>query len=388
MGLVDDRLKRREFMVRGARWGGGLMLSAAAADLLAACGSSTATPASDQQLLSGSGPIALDTLKAKAKAEGGVLNATGIPPEWANYADILTGMQKNFSVNVDYKAQAEYTSAQEIEAITSTKNGQGFVPDIGDVGPQFGPIAIQQQLVVPYKHAHWADIPDNLKESTGLWCAEYYGAQAMVVNTNVVKNVPQDWSDLQKPEYKLKVGLDNPPTQANDALMSVWSASLASGGSLNDIGPGIDFFKKLKANGNFTPARANEANLKTGEVGIGLMWDYLGLGFKEKFAGSPGIQVIIPPSGSLAGYYISLVTKFAKHPFTARLWNEYIFSDEGQLDYLKGFAHPMRFQALVAAGKVPAALQAKLPSSAQYKNVKFPTADQSKAANVKIQANW
>ena len=386
---LDYRLRRREFLVNGARVGGAAFAGVALADLLAACGGTTSGgPASDAQLLASSSSISMDTLKAKAKQEGSKLNATGIPPEWADYKDILAGMQTNFSVTVDYKAQAEYSSAQEIQAIQSTKSGNGFVPDIGDVGPSFGVVAVTDKLVVPYKNANWNDIPDNMKEPTGLYCGEYYGAQAFVVNTKLVKNIPQDWADLQKPEYKHQIGIDGDPRQATDALMAVWSASLGNGGSPDDVGPGIDFFAKLKSNGNYTPARSDQAHMQTGEVAIGIFWDYLGLGFRDTFAGNPDLKVVIPPSGSLAGYYVGIVNKYAKHPFTARLWMEYIFSDEGQIDYLKGYAHPARYQALAAANKIPADLAAKLPNSAQYANVKFVTPDQQKAAASKMAANW
>jgi len=68
---------------------------------------------------------------------------------------------------------------------------------------------------------------------------------------------------------------------------------------------------------------------------------------------------------------------------------EYIFSDEGQLFYLKGYAHPVRYQKLVDAGKVPADLAAKLPSSAQYTNVKFVTdLSLQDAATTVINQNW
>jgi putative spermidine/putrescine transport system substrate-binding protein len=70
------------------------------------------------------------------------------------------------------------------------------------------------------------------------------------------------------------------------------------------------------------------------------------------------------------------------------LWIEYIFSDEGQLFYLTGYAHPARYQALVSAGKVPADLAAKLPPAAQYANVKSPSPDQVNAAASIITQNW
>ena len=119
------------------------------------------------------------------------------------------------------------------------------------------------------------------------------------------------------------------------------------------------------------------------------MWDYLGLGFRDTLAGKPNLQVVIPSDGSIAGPYVSIVNKTAPHPFAARLWIEYIFSDEGQLNFLKGYAHPARYQKLVSTGKVPSDLSAKLPAAEQYAKVKFVT-DVSKlttAASLLTQ-NW
>jgi putative spermidine/putrescine transport system substrate-binding protein len=185
------------------------------------------------------------------------------------------------------------------------------------------------------------------------------------------------------------VGIDGDPRQANDAFIAVYSAALAKSGSLNDIQPGIDFFAQLKKKGNFTPARSSVANMTKGEVAIGIMWDYLGLGFRDQLAGKPNLKVVIPSDGSIAGPYVSIVNKTAPHPFAARLWMEYLFSDEGQLFFLTGYAHPARYQKLVAANKVPANLAAKLPSADQYANVKFVT-DLSKldTASSVVTQNW
>src|SRR5579864_8973655 len=151
----------------------------------------------------------------------------------------------------------------------------------------------------------------------------------------------------------------------------------------------IFFFAKLKKNGNFTAARSSIANISKGEVAIAVMWDYLGLGFRDQLAGKPNLKVVIPSDGSVAGPYVSIVNKTAPDPFAGRLWIEYIFSDEGQLFYLKGYAHPARYQKLVAAGKVPADLAAKLPPAAQYNNVKFVTdLSQQDTATTVINQNW
>jgi putative spermidine/putrescine transport system substrate-binding protein len=369
---------RREFIRRA----GALGLSATALSaFLEACGSSPTTTSSTAIPL---GPIDMNTLITKAKQEGD-LQAIGIPPEWADYKDILAGYASKY-VKVDYKVEAEYSSAQELVVFkNSITHPHG---DIGDVGFKFGPQAIQQGLVTPYKHSHWNDIDASLKDPDGNWCTEYYGAQAFVINTDIVKTPPTSFADLLSNSYKNMVGIDGDPRQANDAFIAVYSAALANGGSLDNIQPGIDFFAKLKKNGNFTVARSSIANVSKGEVAIAVMWDYLGLGFRDSLNGKPNLSVVIPTDGSLAGPYVSIVNKTAPHPYAARLWIEYIFSDEGQLFYLKGYAHPARYQTLVSQNKVPADLAAKLPPAAQYANIKFPGIAQLDAASTVVTNNW
>lgn len=380
LGNVFAPHNRREFIKRAAALG---LSASALSAFLEACGSSTTTGSTSTVNMAG--PIDMQTLITNAKKEGS-LQAIGIPPEWADYKDILAGYSSKY-VPVDYKAEAEYSSAQELEVFkNSIHHPHG---DIGDVGFKFGPTAIQQGLVTPYKHSYWDDIPANLKDPNGNWCTEYWGAQAFVINTDIVKNPPTSFKDLLNNSYKNMVGIDGDPRQANDAFIAVYSAALAQSGSMDDIQPGIDFFAQLKKKGNFTPARSSVANMSKGEVAIGIMWDYLGLGFRDQLAGKPNLSIVIPSDASIAGPYVSIVNKTAPHPYAARLWMEYIFSDEGQLFYLTGYAHPARYQKLVSTGKIPSALASKLPSADQYANVKFVT-DLSKldtASNVVTQ-NW
>lgn len=356
---------RRDFLKRTGAFG---LSAGALAAFLEACGNSS-TASNIPSNVNMAGPIDINTLMAKAKEEG-KLQAIGIPPEWADYADILDSYSKKY-VQVQYKAEAEYSSAQEVEVFKNSK--QHPHGDIGDVGFVWGPQVIQQGLVTPYKHAKWDDIPAELKDPNGNWCVEYWGAQAFVINTDIVKNPPTSFAQLLSGNYKNMVGIDGDPRQATDALNAVYSAALARSGSTTDIQPGIDYFAELKQKGNFTSARSNIANITKGEVAIAIMWDYLGLGFRDQLAGKPNLQIVIPTDGSIAGPYISIINKTAPDPFAARLWIEHIFSDEGQLYYLKGYAHPARYQALQAAGKIPADLAAKLPAAEQYANVKFVT---------------
>lgn len=373
---------RRDFIKRAGALG---VSTAALTAFLEACGSSSTTTGSTTSSVNMAGPIPMQTLITNARKEG-QLQAIGIPPEWADYKDILAGYAAAY-VPVAYQAEAEYSSAQEYEVFkNSLHHPHG---DIGDVGFKFGPQGITEGIITPYKHSHWDDIDASLKDPNGYWCTEYWGTQAFIVNTDIVKTPPTSFKELLSGNYKNMVGIDGDPRQANDAFIAVYSAALAMSGSTTDIQPGIDYFAQLKKKGNFTSARSNVANISKGEVAIAIMWDYLGLGFRDQLAGKPNLQVLIPSDGSIAGPYVSVVNKTAPHPFAARLWIEYIYSDEGQLDYLKGYAHPARYQKLVAAGKIPSDLAAKLPNAEQYTNVKFVTDTNqlTTAANV-LSQNW
>ena len=43
-----------------------------------------------------------------------------------------------------------------------------------------------------------------------MWTGGYYGVMVIETNTAAVKNLPQNWSDLLKPEYKGQVALSGP----------------------------------------------------------------------------------------------------------------------------------------------------------------------------------
>ena len=78
----------------------------------------------------------------------------------------------------------------------------------------------------------------------------------------------------------------------------------------------------------------------------------------------------------------------APHPEAAKLWMEYLYSDEGQLSFLGGFAHPVRFASLLAAGKIADDVLKALPPADAYKNVKFATSEQVTKAQKTLADMW
>ena len=111
--------------------------------------------------------------------------------------------------------------------------------------------------------------------------------------------------------------------------------------------PGLKFFAELNEAGNFVPVSGQAAPLVQGATPISIRWDYLALGYRDTLKDNPAVEIVVPKSGVVAGVYVQAISAFAPHPNAAKLWMEYLYSDEGQLVWLKGYCHPIRFNDLV-----------------------------------------
>jgi putative spermidine/putrescine transport system substrate-binding protein len=224
-----------------------------------------------------------------------------------------------------------------------------------------------------------------VKDEEGYWYGDYYGVLSFMVNKDVVAEAPQDWPDLLKPEYKSHVGVSGDPRTSNQAILTVYASALANGGSLDDAMPGLEFFAELNKAGNLVPVIANNALVARGETPLRITWDYIALAGADELAGNPPIEVVVPKSGRLGGVYVQGVSAYAPHPNAAKLWMEFLYSDEGQLLWMKGYCHPIREADLRARSVIPEDLLAKLPDVA---GAAFPSVEQQDAAKKLITGNW
>lgn len=321
----------------------------------------------------------MDALVKAAKKEG-TLQAIALPRDWANYGALIDGFQKKYGIKVEVE-NPDGASQDEINAVTSRK-GQDRAPDVLDLGSSFALSAAQQGLLAPYKVAGFADIPEGQKDAKGRWFNDYGGYISIGCDAKRVKTCPTTFADLLKPQYKGQVALNGNPTKSGSAFGGVWAASLASGGSFDDIQPGLDFFAKLKKNGNYTPVESTPATVEKGETPISIDWDYLNAGYADEFK-KKGLdwKVSVPSDGKFSQYYSQAINKDAPHPAAARLWQEYLYSAEGQNLWLKGYARPALMTAMEKAGTLDKTAAAKLPEVSG--TPAFPTeAQQSKAKTV------
>jgi putative spermidine/putrescine transport system substrate-binding protein len=360
-----------------AACGGAASQAPATAAPTAAPPSAAATAAASED------PMA--ALVTAAKAEGGLTTIALPMAGWCDYKKLMDGFTAKYGIPIN-DLNPDGSSQQEVDAIKANKDNKGpQAPDVIDVGLGFGPTAIADGILAPYKVGTWADIPDSAKNADGYWYGDYYGVLSFETNTDVVKNVPADWSDLLKPEYKGQVALSGNPVKSNQAISGVWASAFANGGGADNVQPGLDFFKKLNDAGNFVPVIAGKATVAAGETPIRITWTYNGLGDKDALAGKTNITVAVPTTGRFGGMYIQAISAYAPHPNAAKLWMEYIYSDEGQNIWLGGYCNPIRYDAMAKAGTLDPAAAAKMPDTT---GAFLPTLDQITKATTAIAAGW
>ena len=334
-----------------------LVLLAAVALIVGACSGSGASPSNAANTATSAAAMGgMDALVAAAKAEG-KLNVIALPPDWANYGGVIAAFKAKYpEITID-EQQPDANSQQEIDAANTLK-GQDRAPDVFDLGASVA--LANTSLFAPYQVAAWADIPADLKESTGLYSPDYTGYMSIGCDAGKV-TMPATVADLLKPEYKGMIALNGDPTAAAAGFNGVVMASLANGGSADDIAPGVDFFKKLNDAGNLLPVDPTPATIASGQTPCVIDWEYNNAAQTDTLAGQIDWKVIIPSDAPpVASYYLQAINKDAPHPAAARLWEEFLYTPEAQNLWLKGYARPVLQAKMVADGTVDQAALGKL----------------------------
>ncbi|HEX4814784.1 MAG TPA: ABC transporter substrate-binding protein [Nonomuraea sp.] len=284
-----------------------------------------------------SGFATMERLAEAAKREG-ELNVIALPRDWVNFGEVIDTFADTYGLKVN-ELEPGASSDRQIAAAAQLK------PDVFDLTLD---VAVREAArFAPYKVQGWQDLPDHVKDPSGAWYAAYGGYMSIGYDPRAVKP-PASFADLLKPEYR--VALDGDPLRSASAFGGVMAASMRSGVPRPD--QGVQLFAQLKQAGRLTdPAKANTI----------VAWDHLNA---ARAAALPDKwRVTIPRDAALGGYHIQAINKSAPHPAAARLWQEFLFSDEGQNLLQKGWARPARGEAMLMKGTLDTEQAAKLPKA-------------------------
>ncbi len=325
-----------------------------------------------------------------AKAEG-TLTTIALPHDWCNYGGTIQGFKDKYGMEVN-ELNPDAGSGDEVEAIRANKGNTGpQAPDVIDVGLSFGPTAKSEGLIQPYKVATWDTIPDSAKDADGVLVRRLLRRALLPGEQGHRARTPQPTgricSSPNTPTPSRSPAIRAPRTRRSRASTRPGSRA-PSGDASKAAADGLAFFAELNKAGNFVPVIGKSASLAQGSTPIIISWDYNALSWRDVLAGNPPADVVVPKTGVIAGVYVQAISAFAPHPNAAKLWMEYLYSDEGQLTWLKGYCHPIRFNDMSKAGKIPQDMLDKLPPAASYEAAVFPTLDEQNAGKKEITENW
>ncbi|WP_428943728.1 ABC transporter substrate-binding protein [Pantoea sp. FN060301] len=267
------------------------------------------------------------------------------PPEWADWGTQLKAIARDTGIKVP---QDNKNSGQALAQLVAEKAAP--VADVAYLGVTFGIQAAKSDVVAAYKPAEWDAIPEGMKDPAGKWVALHSGTLGFMVNVDALGGlpVPQSWQDLLKPEYKGMIGFLD-PSSAFVGYVGAVAANLAMGGTLQDFGPGLAYFKKLSANDPIVPKQTAYARLLSGEIPILLDYDFNA--YRAKYTDHANVAFVIPQEGTLTVPYVISLVKNAPHADNGKKVIDYVLSDKGQAIWANAYLRPVRTEAMSADAK-------------------------------------
>ena len=263
----------------------------------------------------------------KAAQDEGTLNINIQPRNKANYGELIDTFQAAFGIRI-VNDNPDGNSSYAINAMkTASPQNQ---PDVINIGASRIPDTVDssgKSLFTPYQVQTWSDIPELWREPTGIWFGGYQG-QIVIGYDTKLKVAPKTIMDLLGPSYQKVVGMGSDPRAGHASLTTVIAASVANGGSLSDVRPGIEFFRQLKKVGNLSGAAASPRLIATGSIKAWFDFSFYAPGRIQmgKQVGKRFAYVKPSDAAVMGTPYVFGVNAKAPHPAAARLWVEYLFS--------------------------------------------------------------
>lgn len=290
----------------------------------------------------------MDALVAAAEKEG-ALNVIALPHDWSNYGEVISGFKKKYPKIKVNEQNPNASSKEEVDA-GKTNKGTDAAPDVYDLGQAVASTSTDD--FASYKVQAWDKIPDSLKDKAGKYYADYTGVMSIGWNADKYGDI-KSIDDLKDAKFAGTVALNGKPAEAGAAFNGYLMINQLAGGSLKNLQPGLDFFKKLKDAGNLTTVDVTDGTIDSGQTGVVMDWTYNQASYQKSLK-SKGVNWKYKTfkNAQVVSYYNQAINVDAPHPAAARLWEEYLYSAEAQNKWLEGGASPVLLDSMKQAGAV------------------------------------
>ncbi|MCJ9714111.1 ABC transporter substrate-binding protein, partial [Bordetella hinzii] len=148
------------------------------------------------------------------------------------------------------------------------------------------------------------------------------------------------------------------PASAFVGYVGAVAVNQALGGSLDDFGPGIAWFKKMQQNKPIVPKQTAYARVLSGEIPILVDYDFNA--YRAKYKDGANVVFVIPAEGTVAVPYVMSLVNDAPHAANGRRVLDFTLSDEGQAIWARAYLRPVR------AATVPPEVQARFLPASEY----------------------
>jgi iron(III) transport system substrate-binding protein len=278
--------------------------------------------------------------EAKAKTEGALVyytsNRTTVAEKHAR------AFEKKHGIKVQVFRSGSEKVIAKLEAEMQAGRVQADVLNVSDPGYFF---ALQARGgLLPYASKPMATIPDAFKDRDGHWAAVRLTAMTIAYNTKLVPaaDAPKRWADLTDPKWKGKLTIASP---AYGGTSLNWAAGIVKL-------YGWKFFEELAKN----QPLLTEGHLPgmqlvaSGERAVSAeMNDY---DARAGLAKGQPIGIVVPEEGTFVIPTPIAVLKATPRPNAAKLFVDFMLSDEGQAVFVEDQTLSARADVKPPAGAV------------------------------------
>lgn len=313
----------------------------------------------------------------KNAVEHGMVVSFDTGPTWANWAGQFKAFQKRYpGIEVVYN---DIGSAATVVALDKSRNRPQ-----ADTAYYFASSALDAAkagVVEGFKPVNGEKLPAELHHENNEWFTVHTLSVAFLINKKLVKDIPEGWSDLLKPEYKNSIVYLDPRSTGQGQVVA-FAANFGAGGTMDDVKPGIEYLGKLSKSGNVlrTVGTTPYAQFLKGEIPIWIGYENDGL--KAKYVDGMGddIAVVIPKEASAAAPYAMSLVKNGPNPDAGKLWLNFVMSDMGQKIFAEGYVRPS-----VPGVELPSDVADKMPPAPQVKPLDI---EKATARKGEIDSGW
>ena len=242
---------------------------------------------------------------------------------WTEYfpQDMLDCFELVYDIKLN---RDEYSSNEEMYAKVSAG---GTAYDLVQPTDYIVPLMVRQNLLQELDHAKMP----NMKNFDPNWMNKSFdpgnkysvpylaGTDAIVVNTETVKDIPQSWADLWKPEYAGKmIFLDDSRAVIGLTLLTLgYDVNTKDPAQLEEAKAKLaELIPSIKVFDSDSPKTA----LIAGDVDLGMTWTFEALAAQQE---KPSIQYVYPTEGAILWQDNWVMLDGAAHPDAAYAWLNY-----------------------------------------------------------------